>query len=78
MHNSNWYQIKNVPSIYTQNHIATEKYLQFLNQEDLYFHFCWAEEGKEITVRKLESRRGTSKDTPLICQKIRSSESSCH
>lgn len=37
-----------------------------------------SEEGKEITVRKLESSKGKSKDILLICQKIRSSDASCH
>lgn len=36
------------------------------------------EEGREITVRKLESSKEKCKDIPLICQKIRSSYASCH
>lgn len=36
------------------------------------------EEGREITVRKLESSKEKCKDIPLICQKIRSSDASCH
>lgn len=37
-----------------------------------------AEEGREITARKLESRKEKCKDIPLICQKIRSSDVTCH